>query len=90
MNYEQKYSISNEIDKEFLAIELIYVGSTCRFSYPSFIKNARGKSPTLCVVKTTEGRVWGGYTNIPWTNDDDDHSADRKTFVFTFNQNGSV
>ena len=48
---------------------LLYKGSSNDFDHRPFNENCLGKSPTIAIVKTLEGKIWGAYTDIPWGND---------------------
>ena len=46
--------------------ELLYRGTRDGFrAYDCHLK-IDDKGPTLSIVKTTENKIFGGYTNIPW------------------------
>ena len=51
-----------------IAAELLYRGSRDGFRIGDCHPLILHKGPTLSVVKTTENRIFGGYTNIPWEN----------------------
>ena len=67
--------------------ELLYKGSQCKFDVDTFFDQCKGIAPTLLVVKTSKGRVWGGYTDIPWKNNNEVASGNGNSFVYTFNDN---
>ena len=39
-------------------------------------------SPTVCIVKTSKNRIFGMYTDIPWSIDNLKHSSSGQSFVF--------
>ena len=52
-------------------LHLIYRGITNGFNYTNFQWLANNTNETLTIVKTTDktdGKVFGGYTNIAWDN----------------------
>lgn len=46
--------------------KLLYRGTRDGFLNKDFHSNCDGKGETISLVKTSTGRVCGGYTNIPW------------------------
>ena len=65
-------------------INLIYRGSNNHFSFSSFIKICKGKSPTLCVVKTKRGRIYGMFTDIAWDDTNEKVTGYHNSFIFNF------
>ena len=47
---------------------LLYRSSNNFTKFDTFINACKGKRPTLCVVKTEKGRIFGMYTDIAWNN----------------------
>ena len=52
----------------------------------TFYKKCGGKSPTIVLVKTTEGNKFGGYTAFPWENKKNGIINDNKSFIFSLNK----
>jgi hypothetical protein len=46
----------------------------------TFLKKSNGKSPTLVIIETTKGNIFGGYTSQPWKGE---MTADKNAFVFS-------
>ena len=47
--------------------KLFYRASEHEYTPESFHKNCDGKSPTLIIIKSTDGWIFGGYTTRSWT-----------------------
>jgi hypothetical protein len=71
-----------ELDKN-KKLSLIYRGSRDGFSAGDFHSKCDGKSPTLTVIKTDHGYIFGGYTQAKWSSN---HEAieDPNAFIFSF------
>ena len=52
----------------------------------TFYQKCGGKSPTIVLVKTTEGNRFGGYTSFPWENKNDGIINDNNSFIFSLNK----
>jgi hypothetical protein len=50
-------------------VVLLYRGSRDGFESEVFHERCDGKSPTVTIVRTAEGYVFGGYTPVPWAAD---------------------
>jgi len=51
-----------------LSLELIFNSSTDGYTASAWHSKCDNQGDTLTITKTTNGQVFGGYTNIPWTN----------------------
>ena len=49
-----------------LKFELLYRGSETNFSWTEFHAKCDDKSPTLLIVKSNDGCIFGGYTKAKW------------------------
>ncbi|KAF2068532.1 hypothetical protein CYY_010142 [Polysphondylium violaceum] len=88
---EEEYStfkkiISHWIDTIKLTnFELLYSASeTNKFNAQAFHSACDGEGPTITVIETTNGCVFGGYNSQPWNNHYFSLSyGDNKCFIFT-------
>lgn len=56
-----------------------------------FIRMCNGKSPTLTIIKTTEGNIFGGYTEVKWEKTfTDEFRYDPNAFIFSFYNNMKI
>ena len=46
--------------------ELLYRGTRDGFGFNQCHSKIDDKGPTLSIIKTTENKIFGGYTTIPW------------------------
>ena len=52
----------------------------------TFYNKCGGKSPTIVFVKTTKGFRFGGYSTIPWKDQNGNYSSDKNNFIFSLNK----
>lgn len=62
--------------------KLLYSLAQHGASLHTLLRNVRGKSPTLVVVETTRGDVFGGFAAVPWTKGSS-YYGNGESFVFT-------
>jgi hypothetical protein len=48
-----------------------------------WIEACKGKAMTITIMKTTKGRICGGYLHITWKEADCESGSDLSAFVFT-------
>ncbi|KAF2068630.1 hypothetical protein CYY_010045 [Polysphondylium violaceum] len=81
--YSSFKSINDRIDNsKTIDFVLLYRASENEFSASSFHSACDGKGPTITLIETTDGCVFGGYNNQSWNNDDKWYHDD-KCFFFT-------
>ncbi len=63
---------------------LIYRGTRDGFGAKDFHRECDGVAKTVTIVKTTNGNIFGGYTDLPWSshNTGIDH-IDNNAFIFS-------
>lgn len=66
----------------FTRANLLYRASENKFRTITFHGLCDDKGPTITIVKSNFGNIFGGYTNIPWSMDGCYHSKNGATFVF--------
>jgi hypothetical protein len=49
-------------------LELLYKASKDGFEASKFHSHCDFKGPTISIIKSDTGNVFGGYTTIPWSN----------------------
>lgn len=64
--------------------EFLYRGSENGFKWTEFHAIRDNKSPTLLIIKTNDGSIFGGYTKINWNQPGGSNEwiADSESFVF--------
>ena len=53
-------------DDKLSELKMIYRGTEHEFTKESWDQLCHNKGPTLSVIQTDEGRIFGGYTSINW------------------------
>jgi hypothetical protein len=71
-------------DGEF---SLLYRGTRDGLSGSAFHSNCDNKGCTLTIIETTDGKVFGGYSNTPWSSSGG-HTAANKAFLFALSGSG--
>lgn len=62
---------------------LLYSGERDGFGAADFHSRCDFKSPTLTVIKSENGNIFGGYTEAMWTSENEKEMRDPKSFVFS-------
>ena len=62
--------------------QLIYKASQDGFASKDFHRKCDSVSQTLTIVKTIDGFIFGGYTELPW-HSNDEYSKDENAFLFS-------
>lgn len=73
------------IGGQILSAELIFDTASDGDSIDAFKKKVTDQSPTLFIIKTDFGQVFGGYATSNWI--ENKFIADYKSFVYTLNPN---
>ena len=74
-----KYKYTYRINK----FQTLYKASDHNYSHESFHKLCDGKSPTITIIESNHGNIFGGYTPIPWSSDNMYHSWNGESFLFS-------
>ncbi|KAF2075728.1 hypothetical protein CYY_002971 [Polysphondylium violaceum] len=82
IDYISFKTINDWITSGNYSFKIIYRASNNGFSTQSFHSACDGKGPTITVIKTTDGCVFGGYNSQSW-NSDRERYGDDKCFIFT-------
>ena len=85
----QKLMLQNRVGDQMTGKrwKLVYTGTKANFAHNDFVKGVAKGHDSVCVIKTESQKVFGGYTNIPWSFNNNYAKKDGKTFVFKFEQN---
>ena len=86
MKSSHKFDVSRTLNLERKA-KLLYLGSKCNYKFDPYIEACKGKSPTICFIKTKNDKVFGAYTTQKWGSDGISTQSKDQGFVFKFNQN---
>ena len=63
--------------------ELLYKATRDGDSINDFHLKCGNNSPTICIIITDTGKMIGGYTTIPWINEDKAFISDENAFIFS-------
>ena len=78
LNKDEKYLLLNWLPKKPNKVTLLLNSNKDGDSTKTFINKCDGKSPTLAIIKTTNGYKFGGYTTQIWKADE---TKDNNAFV---------
>lgn len=63
-------------DDKLSELKMIYRGSEHWFTRKSWENLCLNKGPTLTVIQSENGRIFGGYTSKNWTDDYGNYTED--------------
>ena len=69
-----------------IKFELIYKASINGDDAKNFHKNCDGKSPTVTIIKSKNGHIFGGFLSVPFFSDDESF-LDETAFLFSLTNN---
>jgi hypothetical protein len=82
-----EHILTNPIFSElkFIFMKLLYKGSDQAFSCRRFHELCDKKGPTVTIIKSRKGKLFGGFTPIPWESLNGQWTEDKelKTFLFS-------
>ena len=86
-----KQWLLNQLPMKVLTLTLLYSGSTHGWQTSKFHELCDDIGPTITVMKSKAGRVFGGFAMQSWdsrNNDDDDANfkADEKAFIYSIDR----
>lgn len=64
-------------------VELLMRGSAHGFSANAFHELCDGKGPTLSIIESEQGKVFGGFTTVAWMSYDCRYFPDAPAFLFS-------
>ena len=70
--------------------ELIYKASRDGFDANAFHKHCDNKGPTMTIVQSDNGYLFGGYTAVAWTSSGGSYANDSEAFLFTLTNPHSI
>ena len=81
---EEEYKLINDfIDPtKHMKLKLLYSTAVADFNSMSFHRLCNGKGPTLTVVKSSNGKRFGGYASVSWENRQQ-YVRDDNAFLFS-------
>lgn len=85
LDKKNERAIKKFITGKLLSSELVFDTATDGDTLDAFKSKVAGLSPTLLIVKTDMGAIFGGYATTPWKHNGP--LADYNSFVFSLNPN---
>jgi hypothetical protein len=70
--------------------ELLYRGSRDGWNISDFHGKCDGKGATVTIVKTSDGYVFGGYSDQSWTGVHDNYISSNEAFLFSLKCHGGL
>jgi hypothetical protein len=67
-------------------LALLFSSSVHGWRVKDWINACKGKAMTITIMKTTKGRVCGGYLHIAWKASKREWARDSSAFVFSLDQ----
>ena len=81
INNDDKELVSSWIPWKLKKTELLFNSNIDGDSLEEFLEKSDGKYPTMVIIQTTKGGIFGGYTSKPWK---EERIEDNSAFVFSF------
>lgn len=69
---------------------MLYRGTQDGFNTSHFYKLCFQAAPSIMIVKSDQGKIFGGYTNIPWSSDGREKIGNGQSFVFSIRDNNTI
>ena len=84
--------IKSWLNSDFDRFELLYRASRDGYRAYDFHERCDNQGPTLCVIKTTDDIVMGGFSGKSWTSTNAyaSDTAPYTAFIFTFNKDKKI
>jgi len=80
INNDDKKLISSWVPWTLKQTKLLFNSNIDGDSLGEFLKKSKGKYPTIVIIQTTKGGMFGGYTSKPWK---EKKTIDNYAFVFS-------
>jgi hypothetical protein len=85
-NEEQYNLICDYIDKDKeFKFQLLYKGTKDGDTYDIFHKKCDNQGPTISIIESTDGQIFGGYTSKSWDINSKSDISDPDSFLFNIN-----
>ena len=86
---KQLHAWVKEVDSKDQKFKLLWKGSRDGFTLSKFHSNCDGKGPTLTVIQSTDGVIFGGFTSYSWCGDGNYHE-DKTAFIYSITKGYKV
>ncbi|KAL9655394.1 hypothetical protein ABK040_011235 [Willaertia magna] len=89
LNYNQIFQINHHwfgnLKQEW---KLLWQGTRDGFDANTFHTKCDDKGPTITIIKTGCGSIFGGYTSVNWNNNSNSYQTDSNAFLFSLHLPG--
>ena len=75
--------IIDQLPEKPKTLALLFSSSVHGWKVKDWIEACKGKAMTITLMKTTKGRVCGGYLHIAWKEADGEYGSDPSAFLFS-------
>jgi hypothetical protein len=86
LNSYMKQWLLNQLQIKVLTLNLLYSGSINGWSPYRFHELCDEKGPTIIIMKSKAGRVFGGFAMQSWDSVTDDYKPDDKAFIYSIDR----
>ena len=80
--YDERELLNEWLESKYSNTELLWRCTTDGFSASSFHAKCDGKGPTVVIIKSTQGKRFGGFTKTGWQMDNE-YRTDHSNWVFS-------
>jgi len=89
LKWEENHWLKNELSfsSKNIGMTPLFVASEDGDAASDFHSACNGKGPTVLVVESTNGNVFGAYSDISWTSSSGAYAASSNTFLFRLRPN---
>ena len=89
LNFEQQQKLNEFYGKKDQMWNLIYIGTQDGFDAAVFHNRANNQGPTMTIIRSTGGCIFGGYASQAWTSAGNYTNAANSFLFLLTNANGS-
>ena len=77
--------IKEKVNKNLIKYELIFKMTVNGYNARDFHKYPDNKGPTLTIIQTKNDKIFGGFTPLSWSTNNNGKDKSKKTFLFSLN-----
>jgi hypothetical protein len=81
-----KQWLLNQLPMKVLTITLLYSSTTHGWKPSKFHELCDEKGPTITIMKSKAGKVFGGLAMQSWDSETEDFKADEKAFIYSIDR----
>ena len=81
-----KQWLLNQLPMKVLTLTLLFSGTTHGWEISKFHELCDEKGPTITIMKSKAGKVFGGFAMQSWDSKTGDYKADEKAFIYSIDR----